>query len=145
MAEKKLPKISIGIVSMTVILCVLCLTVFSVLTLSTALSERKLSEKRAEAVKEYYQAEVFAAELVNGLMTSADAVAFAEENHIKVRTEGEPQIFYFGWPIDEGQELSVELLLDDTWEIIRWQVVSTADWTPDESLRVWDGEMIFEE
>lgn len=145
MAEKKLPKISIGIVSMTVILCVLCLTVFSALTLSTALSEQKLSEKRAEAVKEYYQAEVVVADLVNRLMTSADAVAFAEENHIKMKTEGETQIFYFGCPIDDGQELSVELLLDETWEIVRWQVVSIADWTPDESLNVWDGEMIFEE
>ena len=145
MAEKKTPKISIGIISMTVILCVLCLTVFSVLTLSTALSEQELSQKRAEAVKEYYKAEAFAAEMTNGLISSSDAVAFAEENHIKMKTEEGKMIFYFGWPIDEGQELSVELLQNETWEIIRWQVVSTEEWTPDESLTVWDGEMLFDE
>ena len=145
MTEKKLPKISIGIVSMTVILCVLCLTVFSVLTLSTALSERNLSVKRAEAMKEYYKAETIAADLVNGLITSSDAAAFAEENHIKMRTEEGNQIYHFVWPIDESQELSVELLLNETWKITRWQVIPTADWTPDDSLPVWDGEIIFEE
>ena len=67
MAEKKKPKISIGITSMTVILCVLCLTVFSVLTLSTALSEQKFSEKKALSTQNYYAAEAEAAAIVNGL------------------------------------------------------------------------------
>ena len=40
MTERKPPKVSIGIVSMTVVFTVLCLTVFSVLALSTAISER---------------------------------------------------------------------------------------------------------
>lgn len=145
MDEKNLPKISVGIVSMTVILCVLCLTVFSVLTLSTALSEKKLAEKRADAVKEYYRAEVLAAELANGLISSEDALAFAEEKHIDVRIEEGNRIFYFGIPIDEGQKISVELVKNETWEVICWQIVSTADWTADESLHVWDGENLFEE
>ena len=145
MTEKKLPKINIGIVSMTVTLCILCLTVFCVLTLSTALSEKNFSEKRAEAAKAYYKAETYATELTNRLMLSSDAVAFAEENKIQVRTEAEKQIFYFSYPIDEGQELSVELLYDETWEISRWQIISTADWTPDQNLPVWNGENLFEE
>lgn len=145
MDEKNLPKISVGIVSMTVILCVLCLTVFSVLTLSTALSEKKLAEKRADAVKEYYRAEVLAAELANGLISSEDTLAFAEEKHIDVRIEEGNRIFYFGIPIDEGQKISVELVKNETWEVICWQIVSTVDWTADESLHVWDGENLFEE
>ena len=145
MAEKKTPKISIGITSLTVILCVLCLAVFSVLTLSTALSEQKLAEKRAETVKEYYEAETHAAELANRLMDAADAVRFAEEKHIQFVQEDEKQIFRYAWPIDEGQELSVELVFVDTWEVTCWKIVSTAEWTPDESLDVWDGEMLFAE
>ena len=145
MAEKKTPKISIGITSLTVILCVLCLTVFSVLTLSTALSEQKLAEKRAETVKEYYEAETHAAELANGLMDAADAIEFAKDHHIQFVQEGEKQIFRYAWPIDEGQKLSVELVFVDTWEVTCWKIVSTAEWTPDESLDVWDGEMLFAE
>lgn len=145
MAEKKTPKISIGITSMTVILCILCLTVFSVLTLSTALSERELSRKRAEAAEEYYRAERQAAEMANGLIDAPNALDFAEKNQIVTVTEGEKQVFRYAWPIDENQELSVELVYANDWKVTRWQVVSTESWTPDESLNVWDGEIPLEE
>ena len=145
MAEKKIPKISIGITSMTVILCVLCLTVFSVLTLSTALSEQKFSEKRAIATQNYYAAEAEAAAMVNELQetweSGADIYVFAKKQGIAV----EGNIFRFHKSIDAGQELQAELHLSDGFEIKKWQVVSTADWTPDESLHVWDGELLFME
>ena len=139
MAEKKTPKISIGITSMTVILCVLCLTVFSVLTLSTALSERDFAEKRATVTKEYYAAETEAIKLVNETKTALakgeDMQAFAEQNGIVA----EENVFRFQKTIDDGQELDVVLRLTDRVDIEVWKVVSTADWTPDESLNVWDG------
>lgn len=139
MADHKTPKISIGITSMTVILCVLCLTVFSVLTLSTAISEREFSEKRAVAAKEYYAAETEAAKLVNEMQTvleeGKDIYVFAEQHGIAVKDS----IFRFQKTIDDGQELDVVLRLSDHLEIESWQVVTTADWTPDDSLTVWDG------
>ena len=145
MADKKTPKISIGITSMTVILCGLCLTVFSVLSLSTAISERKLAEKRAVAAQEYYRAETEAAEIVNGLQKKwaggETVIAFAEHNQVKVNGN----LFSFQKNIDDGQMLSVVLQYKDGFDILEWKVVSTADWTPDESLHVWDGEMLFDE
>ena len=89
MAEKKIPKISIGITSVTVILCVLCLTVFSVLALSTALSEKKFSEKRASAAQAYYEAETEAAAVVNALQETwekgEDVRLFAEDLGVSVK------------------------------------------------------------
>ena len=145
MGDKKIPKISIGITSMTVILCVLCLTVFSVLTLSTALTERKLAEKRALSVQNYYHAETEAAELVNELQmkqkNNEDVFAYANKNGVVMKND----LFYFQKTIDDGQELSVVLQYKNGFDILEWKVVSTADWTPDESLSVWDGEMLFDE
>jgi len=139
MTENKTPKITIGITSLTVILCVLCLTVFSVLTLSTALSERDFAEKRATAAEEYYAAEAEAAKLVNEMKTAFakgdDLYVFAENNGILA----EGNIFRFCKTIDEGQDLNVVLRLTDQITIEEWKVVSTADWTPDDSLSVWDG------
>ena len=139
MAEHKTPKISIGITSLTVVLCVLCLTVFSVLTLSTALSEKDFSEKRAQATLAYYSAETEAAGLVNEMKTrlekGEDLVAFAKDNGITVKEN----VFRFQKTIDDGQVLDVVLRLENGLHIEVWQVVSTADWTPDESLNVWDG------
>ena len=145
MDDKKTPKISIGITSMTVILCVLCLTVFSVLSLSTALTERKLAEKRAVSVQNYYNAETEAAEIVNELQkkweNGEDVFDYANKNGVVVKDN----YFFFHKAIDDGQELSVVLQYNDGFDILEWKVVSTADWTPDESLHVWDGEMLFDE
>ena len=139
MAEHKTPKISIGITSLTVVLCVLCLTVFSVLTLSTALSEKDFSEKRAQATIEYYSAETEAACLVNEMKTrlerGEDLVVFANDNGITAKEN----VFRFQKAIDDGQVLDVVLRLENGLHIEVWQVASTADWTPDESLDVWDG------
>ena len=46
---------------------------------------------------------------------------------------------HFQKTIDDGQVLDVVLRLENGLHIEVWQVVSTADWTPDESLSVWDG------
>ena len=140
MAEKKIPKISIGITSMTVILCVLCLTVFSVLALSTALSEKKFSEKRASATQAYYEAETEAAAVVNALQETwekgEDVRLFAEDLGVSVKGN----TFSFCRSIDTTQELQVEMYLSDGFAIKKWQVTSTKEWAPDESLPVWDGE-----
>ena len=139
MSEKRMPKISIGITSLTVILCVLCLTVFAVLTLTTAISERELAEKRAEVTSDYYAAENEAAKLVNELQIAweigADLQEIAEKNGIVIENE----IFRFQKAIDEAQELNVVLRLENGFEIEAWQIVSVVDWTPDESIQVWDG------
>ena len=139
MSEKRMPKISIGITSLTVILCVLCLTVFAVLTLTTAISERELTEKRAEVTSDYYAAENEAAKLVNELQIAweigADLQEIAEKNGIVIEND----IFRFQKAIDEGQELNVVLRLENGFEIEAWQIVSVVDWTPDESIQVWDG------
>ena len=139
MSEKRMPKISIGITSLTVILCVLCLTVFAVLTLTTAISERELAEKRAEVTSDYYAAENEAAKLVNELQIAweigADLQEIAEKNGIVIEND----IFRFQKAIDEAQELNVVLRLENGFEIEAWQIVSVVDWTPDESIQVWDG------
>ena len=139
MSEKRMPKISIGITSLTVILCVLCLTVFAVLTLTTAISERELAEKRAEVTSDYYAAENEAAKLVNELQIAweigADLQEIAEKNGIVIEND----IFRFQKAIDEAQELNVVLRLENGFEIEAWQIVSVVDWTPDESIQVWNG------
>ena len=118
MSEKRMPKISIGITSLTVILCVLCLTVFAVLTLTTAISERELAEKRAVVTSDYYAAENEAAKLVNELQIAweigADLQEIAEKNGIVIEND----IFRFQKAIDEGQELNVVLRLENGFELI---------------------------
>ena len=46
-----------GAVSLVMIFCVLCMAVFAVLTLSTAVREQSLAELTAQRAAEYYEAD----------------------------------------------------------------------------------------
>ena len=145
MVDKQMPKISVGIISITTILCVLCFTVLSVLSLSTAISERRFSEKRAVAVQNYYSAETKAAEICNTLRlkihNNEDLQFFMDEKNI---TEIEEE-YRFQVPIDEAQVLSVAVEHNNECKILCWQAETISDWTPDISLPVWNGEELYEE
>ena len=51
------PPAAVGGSSLLVIFAVLCLTVFALLTLSTAAADSRLSQDAADAVEAYYQAD----------------------------------------------------------------------------------------
>ena len=49
-------------------------------------------------------------------------------------------------PISDTQELQVEVLVDPadgSYSVLRWEAVRSEAWTFDDSLDVWDGEIIF--
>ena len=123
-----------GAVSLVMIFCVLCLVVFTVLTLSTAVREQQLSDLTAERAQSYYQADAKAVETVAALRrgeispevryTQDDGAALAE----------------FSIPAGGDLSLEVEVRLTDTQcEILRWQTVYTGSWEIDDTIEVWDG------
>lgn len=122
---------AIGGSSLLVIFAVLCLTIFALLCLSTVQANARLSDASAKAVSGYYQAdaraETILAQLRSGQMPEGVTC-----------TDG---IYSYSCPISETQALAVEVALDGSaYTILRWQAVSTAEWNPDDSLSVWDGE-----
>ena len=148
MDDIRMPKISVGITSMVVILTVLCLTVFAVLTLSTALSERDFSEKRASAAKAYYAAEVECADIANSFGSlweegagKAVIASFAQEKGAVLTEKNDEFWITYDRQIDEGQHLTVELRMGNSFEVLCWQVISNAEWNPDTTMNVWDGEI----
>lgn len=145
--EHKNPKISVGIISLMVTLTCLCLTIFSVLTLSTAFNERRLSEKSAVALQNYYQAENNCIEIANqigkiwGEQGNVTALqAYAEENNVDCKLVENEIYFTYQYPIDENQALFVTLCVGTEFEIQRWCVQATKEWEPEQSLSIWDGE-----
>ena len=57
MNERRPIRLHVGMATIVTIFSVLCLTVFSVLTLLSAHSEKQLAEVSAEAIRSYYAAE----------------------------------------------------------------------------------------
>ncbi|KXL53235.1 hypothetical protein CLNEO_12060 [Anaerotignum neopropionicum] len=149
MNEKRNPKISIGIVSLVVILTVLCLTIFSVMTLTTALNEKQLAEKAAIALENYYNAEAHCSKIANEIGeiwkeagNKDDLQAYAKANKVDCHLEKNKLYFRYQCSVDERQTLFVTISVGDTFEIEQWCVQATSEWVPDESIIVWDGESI---
>lgn len=107
-----------------------CLTTFASLSLVSAKADLKLSEKTAQAVQKYYQADSLAAREVWELSNPAQM----EEMGWKVCEKGwEKQI-----PLDERQSLQVQLRWEEgKLQIEEWRIVITKEWVGDDSLDVW--------
>lgn len=117
--------------SLLVIFAVLCLTVFSLLGLSTVQADQRLSDISAQAVTAYYaadgQAEMIFAQLRRGELPK----------EVKL-VDGE---YRYTCTVSDTSELQVAVTqTEDGWKVLRWQTVSTADLKVDENLSVWDGE-----
>ncbi len=120
--------INIGSATLLTLFAVLCLTIFSLLSLMSANNEWALATRTAEANTAYYVADLEAAKILEQLQAGE-------------MPDGVTSEFFGGYsysvPIDDAQILKVELGFDMS--VTTWQVISVAEWAPDDSLDVWDG------
>ena len=124
----------VGGSSLLVIFAVLCLTVLAMLSLSTARSNAELSRASADAAAAYSAADAQAEEILARLRGGE-----TPEGVIS----GGDGTYQYEVSISQTQALSVCVrAAEDGWTVLRWKAVSTAQWTPDESIEVWDGEAV---
>ncbi|MDE7221148.1 MAG: hypothetical protein K2O45_16260 [Oscillospiraceae bacterium] len=130
-------------VSLVMIFCVLCLAVFSVLTLATADREKNLTQLTAQSAAAYYAADRTAVEIVAALRTGGDLPGDVAVNRMtSITPEGSEESVSFTVPIGEEQGLEVEVLLRGAdVEILRWQTVYAGDWETDDTLDLWSGDI----
>ena len=109
--------------SLMVIFGVLCLVVFAVLTLSSALAGQRIEMASVNATSAYYAAD-----------------CEAEEKIAELREKGMDGEYSFTCDVSDKQCINVTVKISgDNYEIISWQTNYTASWEADDSLNVWDG------
>lgn len=124
----KLPS-AVGLSSVLVIFAVLCLTVFSLLCLSTVRADGRLAEKSQQAVYDYYAADCCAEELLSRLRSGEIPEGVTAENGV----------YRYHCALSDTQILAVEVAVTGTdYEILRWQAVSTTHWQANEKLHVFN-------
>lgn len=115
----------VGVASIVMIFTVLCLTALGVLALSSARSKARLSDKRAEYVMAYYEAEAQAQRQL-ALFDGACASGAAPEGDV---LDVQIQIF------DDVQLIiRLEANADSTARISSHTIVNTTQWDLGESL-----------
>ena len=129
---KKKERISppaIGGSSLLVVFAVLCLTVFSLLALSSVLAEKRMADVSAQAVIDYYEADLEAEAIFARLR--------AEETVSGVEIDG--NTYCYSCAVTENQILEVELAKNtEGWKVVRWQVIAQSE-PINEAIPVWDG------
>lgn len=121
--------VGVGIITILTVLLVLCLTIFSALTLSSARADLALSERSAETVQAYYHADAQAAQLY------AEFVA------------GDSSEMEATIPMTDTQSLYLHLVRQGTGrqvEILAWRTTAAQSGETvdiDDTLPVWNGEL----
>ena len=129
-----------GAVSLVMIFCVLCMAVFAVLTLSTAVREQGLANLTAQRAEEYYEADRQATEI-------AAAIAAGETvDSVEVLYNFAAEGMEASYVVPAGGELLLEvrlLLTGSECRVLAWRTVYAGDWAPDNSMNLLDIDVFF--
>ena len=119
-------RITIGISSIVLIFMILCLAVFSLLSLSDAKSALTFAQKRAETVQIYYEADIEAQKFIRDYRALD-----AEQKQLETAV-------VYELPMRSGQTLHLELSADGS-DILSYYVYNNTDYVIDSDLPVWSG------
>lgn len=130
-----------GSALLVLIFSILCLTVSTLMTLSSANSDKAMTKKLGESVLSYYSTDGKAVEtavafrnsILNGdIPTKIGGITITSE---------ENGVFTYSCPIDDARTICVSLKeKNGTLLILSWLETHTNAWAPDEALQVWTGE-----
>ena len=123
---------AVGGSSLLVIFAVLCLTIFALLSLSTVQADSRMAEASYQAVQGYYEADV----------TAETILAKLRQGIVPENVTKEGNLYSYTCQVSDTQALEVEVqITEDSYRVLRWQLVSTTEWEADDSLKLWDGSM----
>lgn len=120
----------IGVSSLLTMFGVLCLTVFALLTVSTARAGERLGSRAEQAVQNYYAADGRAEAILATLR-------MGEVPEGAIQTDG---VWHYSCAISDTQILMVKVAVEGAeYRILRWQAVPVGEWQADDRLPVWGG------
>ena len=120
------PPLNMGISLMLVIFIILCMVVFSVLSLSTSLKDYNYSEQNAENTKAYYEA-----------CNQAERELASIKDNISSYDEGEELEYLI--KVDDNKSLQVAIELhpaQNNYTIKTWKLITTSTWDGDDTISV---------
>ena len=142
-------RISIGISSIVLIFLILCLAVFSLLSLSDAKTALSFSERHTDAVRIYYaadaQAQTFIRDYRKALTSDTDEAAAAqtaaralpEGNAVSVSEDG---VVHCDVPLANGQTLRMELDASGS-ELLSYYVFNSTEYVIDTRMPVFGSDL----
>lgn len=134
--------VPVGATSLLTVFAVLCLTVFTLLTLSDVRSDTQLADVALESVRAYYaadtQAQTILAQLRNGQrVDGVEEIQFTDSDDQGHWSHD--VVYQYAVPISDTQTLQVSVILNGggDYRVVRWQTVSTVPWQGEDNTQLW--------
>ncbi|MGL4791886.1 MAG: hypothetical protein ACRCW1_10790 [Anaerotignaceae bacterium] len=132
--NRKSQGMNVGSASLVMVFAVMCLTIFSVLSLITANNELKIAKRFATSIENYYNADYEAVTMIEALKAEL-------ERNIDLPTVDVLVTKTYDCVIDDKQVLRVEVeCYKDSIKIVSWKIIENGVFEFDESLEIWSGE-----
>jgi len=129
-----------GAASIILVFAVLCLTIFTLITLTTASAEKRLSDEAARMVLGYYEADTLAEHVYAEIMASGRPPSSVLGVDINVTEANGQTLVSFVCPVNDRKELAVELAYDGTnYEITVWKLNDTVEWDSGNNRTFFEG------
>ena len=132
--------IGVGSASVVLVFAVLCLTVFSLITLVVAKNNKSLADTEANLVSRYYEADTLAESIAAEILESGDIPESVRGIEISSYWDMmlEMEVVTYLCPVSDKKELYIKIGIDgDDVRIVNWQMLDIGDWEFDDSLGVW--------
>ena len=133
----------VGSASIMLIFAVLCLTIFSLISLSVAGNDKALVDIESRLVAEYYDADALAESILAEIL-AADVIPSTVQG-VNIETDwdwdlgAETASFYC--PMSKEKQLYVKVAItEDSYDILSWRMWDIGDWVINENINVWLGE-----
>ena len=132
-------KSGIGSASIVLVFTVLCMTIFTVISLVPALIGQTLIESEVELVQSFYAADTLAEQTLAEILASPTV----PESVLGVAiTSGQGGRVSFTIPIAQTKMLYVAVRIEgEHYEILTWQMYETRYWEADDDWGVWLGPL----
>ena len=140
---KKGGGIGVGSASIVLVFAVLCLTVFAIISFSSAIAASTLVEVESALLKSYYEADTLA-ESIFAEILEADFIP-EEIQGVEIISgwdwDLDADTISFSCPVSEKKELYVVIAVSGGFcDILIWRMRDTGVWeTEDEPLNLWPG------
>ena len=134
--------IGIGSASVVLVFTVLCLTVFSLISYTTAANDKALTDVEARLVKSFYKVDTIA-ECILAELIAADKMP-DHLGGVKITSRWDwdltAETAEFSCVASDGKELYVKVAFyGNEYDILSWRMRNTGVWETDDDLPVWPG------
>ena len=131
--------IGVGGASILLVFAVLSLTIFSIITLNSAMADRAITDVWKQAALAYYEADTLAEIIVSEILAQDEIPQFVQGTEIMKDMEGDS--LSFSLTVSEQKELHVKIaIFDGYYETLEWRLRDVGNWVMfDEGFNLWPG------